>query len=190
MHTKPLILASSSPRRKLLLEQARLTFTIDTSTYKEDLSYSTDPFELVKFLSRKKAEDVATRHPNSIILGADTIIVWNGEIMGKPHTDEKAREMLSKLNNASHQVITGFTIINTETNKSISDAVSSTVYFKKLTRKQIEDYIVTGEPLDKAGAYAIQEGAKDFVERVEGDYDNVVGLPIKNVLVILDEFAI
>lgn len=175
---KKIILASQSPRRKQLLEQIGLKFEIDPSNYEEDMTLKMTPTKLAEHLSLGKAEDVAKRHGDSIIISADTIVAVNEEVFGKPKTPEKAKYMLRKLSGRVHSVITGFTIIDTETNKQIIKSVETKVYFKKLSEKEIDAYIATGEPLDKGGSYAIQGKAALFVKKIEGDYFNIVGLPI------------
>ena len=179
---KNLILASASPRRRELLEKAGLQFIVVASNYEEDMTLRLSPPELVKFLSQGKAEAVRAAHPNSLILAADTIVVLGNQILGKPHTPERAKEMLTALSGTNHSIITGFTVLDSGSGKSISDAVETKVMFKKLSERQIDEYIATGEPLDKAGAYAIQLGGARFVERMEGDYANAIGLPVTEVL--------
>ena len=182
---KPIILASASPRREELLKKLKLEFTVDPSNYEEDLTLPLLPHKLAQFLSRKKAEEVGNRYSNHLIIGADTLVILGGEVLGKPKDKAEARSMLEKLSGSTHSVITGFTIIDTEINKRHSDSVETQVTFKKLTQKQINDYLETNDSLDKAGAYAIQEKGDEFVEKINGDYDNVVGLPIKEVKKVL-----
>lgn len=187
---KKIILASSSPRRKELLEKTGIVFEIIPSTYEEDMSIDLSPVELSIFLSKQKAESVAENNPDAVVIGADTFVVLGDKVLGKPHIKEKAKEMLSILSGKQHSVITGFTVIEKLANKSISQTVETKVYFKNLTDEEIKDYVDTGEPLDKAGAYAIQGIGKKLVEKIEGDYSNIVGLPIDNVMEILKEFNI
>jgi len=175
---KKIILASQSPRRKQLLEQIGLKFEIDPGNYEEDMTLKMEPNKLAEFLSLGKAKDVAGRHKDSIIISADTIVAVDNEVFGKPKTPEKAKYMLRKLSDRPHSVITGFTIIDTKTNKQISKSIETKVYFKNLSEQEIDSYIATGEPLDKGGGYAIQGKAALFVEKIEGDYFNIVGLPI------------
>src|ERR1035437_1103076 len=125
---RKIILASSSPRRKEILSKTGLKFLVDVGDYEEDMTLNMKPMELVKVLSRGKAESVAKRHKNAIIIGADTFIAYKDHLMGKPHTPEKATAMLKKLSGKVHSVITGFTIIDTKTKKSVSRAVESKVY--------------------------------------------------------------
>jgi len=187
---RKIILASQSPRRKQLLEQIGLKFEIDPSNYEEDMSLKMEPNKLAEFLSLGKAKDVARRHKDSIIISADTIVAIDGEVFGKPKTSERAKYMLQKLSGRGHSVITGFAIIDTETGKEISKSVETKVYFKNLSEKEIDAYIATGEPLDRGGGYAIQGLAALFVEKIEGDYFNIVGLPILALTTELKNFGI
>jgi len=175
---RKIILASASPRRKEILRKTGLNFSVCTSDYKEDINLSLKPRALAKFLSRKKAETVAHKYKNAIIIAADTFIVFKNRLLGKPHTDKEAEKMLNMLNGKAHSVITGFTIMDTASKKILSRSVETKVYFKKLGRKEINAYVRSKEPLDKAGAYAIQGLGSVFIERIDGDFLNVVGLPL------------
>jgi septum formation protein len=188
--TKKIILASGSPRRKELLEKAGIVFEVMKSEYEEDMTLSLEPKKLAEHLSLGKAEDVAKKITEGIIISADTFISYEGKIMGKPHTPERAKEMLLSLSGRSHSVITGFTIIDVESGKNISRAVETLIFFKELTEKEIDVYVATGNPLDKAGAYAIQVIGEKWVEKIEGDFNNVVGLPLNDVLETLKDFGI
>ena len=185
-----IILASSSARRKALLEQIGLTFKIDTGVQEEADFISQDPEQLVQEVSLKKAESVATHYSDALIIAADTIGVIGNRIIGKPHSEQEAGEILSLLSGRAHAVITGFTVLDTATGKSVSKSVYTTVYFKRLTKAEIEAYVETGEPLDKAGAYAIQGLGALFVEKIDGDYFNVVGLPLAALTDVLKEFGV
>lgn len=187
-----IILASGSPRRKKLFEKLQIPFNVEASNYKEDMDLKLKPLELAKALSRGKAEAVAERHKgeDTVIIGADTFVVLNDEILGKPHTSEKAKEMIKKMSGRAHSVITGFTIIDTKSDKRVSRVVESKVYFRKLTDEEIDTYVKTGEPLDKAGAYAIQEFGAVLIKRIEGDYTNIVGLPLAPLIEELKKFGI
>jgi septum formation protein len=187
---KTIILASASPRRKSLLEQIGLKFKVDPSDYEEKLEPGRDPREQAQMISLAKAESVASRHKNSIIIAADTFGVLNGKIIGKPHTEKEAKIMLKELSGKSHTVITGFTIIDTGNNKKISKSTETRVYFRELTPDEIDWYVSSGEPLDKAGAYAIQGLGAVVVEKIEGDYNNVIGLPLSDVTEALKEFGV
>jgi len=187
---RKIILASASPRRKEILRKTGLNFSICTSDYKEDINLSLKPRALAKFLSRKKAETVAHKYKNAIIIAADTFIVFKNRLLGKPHTDKEAEKMLNMLNGKAHSVITGFTIMDTASRKILSRSVETKVYFKKLGRKEINSYVRSKEPLDKAGAYAIQGLGSVFIERIDGDFLNVVGLPLRALTESLSKFGI
>ncbi len=187
---KKIILASSSPRRKDLLLQIGLKFEIDPSNYQEDMTLKMNPKKLAEYLSLGKVKNVAQRHKDSIIIAADTFCVLDKEVLGKPRTKENAKIMLQKLSGKVHSVITGFTIIDTETNKQVSKSIETKVYFKPISNKEIDAYIASGGPLEFAGAYAIQHLGGLFVEKIEGDYFNIVGLPILPLTVELKKFGI
>lgn len=185
-----IVLASTSARRKVLLEQIGLKFNVDTSA-REDTDFGgREPEQLVEELSFKKARSVADKYPDALIIAADTIGVIAGRIIGKPHSEQQAAEILSLLSGKAHSVITGFTVLDTVTGKSVSKSVITDVYFKHLTKLEIEAYVTTGEPLDKAGAYAIQGLGALFVEKIDGDYFNVVGLPLGALAEVLKEFGV
>lgn len=187
---KKIILASASPRRKEILKNAGLDFRVDAGDYEEDLSLKLKPHELARFLSREKAKAVAARHKDSLVIAADTFILYKKDILGKPHTKAEAKRMLVMLNNKTHSVITGFTIIDTATGKKISRSIETKVTFKKLVAKEIDSYVETGEPLDKAGAYAIQGLGALLVKKIDGDYLNVIGLPLAALADCLKKFGI
>lgn len=182
---RPLILASQSPRRRYLLEQAGLEFTVIPSRFDEDAVELTDPEIYTESLARGKAEEVATVHPESWVIGADTIVLIDGSILGKPGSPAIAREMLRRLSGQTHQVFTGYALYCMEQERMISGVEMTDVRFKNLTEDEIEWYIQTGEPFDKAGAYAIQGLGTFLVKSVNGSYTNVVGLPVCEVIEIL-----
>ena len=189
---RKIILASTSPRRKELLEQIGLEFLIEPSGYEEDMNQKMSPEELARFLSHQKALDVAEKHKgeDSLVIGADTFIAFEGGVLGKPHTAEKAKEMLSAMSGKAHSVLSGFTIIDTKDDKIISKAVETRVYFRDLSEEEINAYIASGEPLDRAGAYEIQGLGGLLVYKIEGDYTNIVGLPVTEVALALKEFGV
>ncbi|OGG47924.1 septum formation protein Maf [Candidatus Kaiserbacteria bacterium RIFCSPHIGHO2_01_FULL_51_33] len=187
---KKIILASTSLQRKNLLAKTGLVFETTASNYEEDMTLPLEPKELAMHLSKGKAQAVAEAYRGALIIAADTFIVHEDKILGKPHTPQRAKEMLKTLSGDTHSIITGFTVLDTESDKSISRAVEAKVYFKKLSEEEMDNYIATGEPLDKAGAYAIQGLGSEFVEKIEGDYSNVVGLPVKEVIKILRDFGV
>ncbi|EFK97125.1 Maf-like protein [sediment metagenome] len=182
-----IILASTSPRRKALLSQLGLEFEVVHSDYDEDMTLAMEPVELAKFLSAGKADAVYAKYPKDIIIAADTFVVMREHILGKPHTPERAKEMLQKISGQKLQIITGLTVINEK--QKISRAVSTDVFIKKLSIEEIENYVATGEPLDKAGAFAIQEKGAALVEKIEGDYNSAVGLPLDELVKILQEMG-
>lgn len=173
---KKIILASASPRRKELLSQIGVTFEIIKAEKEEHIT-SSIPTEVVKELSMQKAKEVAAKCDGSIIIGADTIVAMEGQILGKPKDRADAMRMLRLLQGKKHQVITGVTVLLGST-KALSFAEVTDVSLYPMTDAQIERYIATGEPMDKAGAYGIQGRFAAYVRGIEGDYNNVVGLPI------------
>ncbi|MCC7202527.1 MAG: septum formation protein Maf [Nitrospirae bacterium] len=185
-----IILASASPRRKELLERAGLKFEVDASDYEEDLSLGMPARRLARYLSCEQAKAVAVKYKNAIIIAADTIISFEDMVFGKPHNDSEAMRMLNILNGRSHYVITGFTIIDTGKQQQASRSVVTKVYFRMMTKVEIKTYVRTGEPLDKAGAYAIQGLGAAIVKKIEGDYNNVVGLPVDLLIKELRRFGV
>ena len=187
-----LILASSSPRRRELLAQADLTFTVESADINEDRLPHEIAAAYVQRLAEEKAQAVWTLHQSAdkpadplIVLGADTCVVSDGHILGKPTSPEDARRMLQLLSGRTHAVLTG--IAAASRSKTISDVEITQVTFNVLKETEIAQYVATGEPLDKAGAYAIQGYAARWIPRIEGCYFNVVGLPIARTITLLDE---
>ncbi|MBI3619611.1 septum formation protein Maf [Candidatus Roizmanbacteria bacterium] len=187
---KRIILASSSPRRKQILEMIGLSFEVDPSKIAEKMDAKIDHHLLAKQLSRQKARHVAEKYSNALVIAADTFIVCQNERLGKAHTAREIRRMLKKLSGRVHRVITGFTLIEKPSNKSLSDSVESQVSIKPLTDDDIEAYLKTKEPFEKAGGYAIQGYGALFVEKIAGDYFNIVGLPVYQLAKRLAEFGI
>src|SRR5262245_38487657 len=169
-----LILASSSPRRAELLRAAGISFTIRAAGVDETIRPNEPPRDYVARLSREKARAVA--RDDELTLGADTTVVINGEIAGKPSDEEDARRMLRALSGRWHEMLTGVTLARAD--QTLSAIASTHVKFTQISDAEIDWYVSTGEPMDKAGAYAIQGYASLFVERIEGSYSNVVGLPL------------
>lgn len=180
--TTRLVLASQSPRRKDLLEEAGVLIDIISSHADETLPDGIDPATGAMELACLKARDVAAAHPGRWVLGADTIVVVNHTILGKPTSNDDARRMLSALSGRTHQVCTGFCLINTALDRTIYEVVTTDVTFKVLSPEEISWYIETGEPFDKAGAYGIQAKGASLVREIRGSYTNVVGLPICEVM--------
>lgn len=177
---KRIILASASPRRKELLETAGAEFEICVADVDESIPEGTPPADAAKMTAQKKALAVAESHKESIVIGADTIVVAGDKILGKPRDKADATAMLTMLSGAEHQVITGVCIACED--KEISFAQVSKVKFYDLTAAEIAAYVETGEPMDKAGAYGIQGKGCTLVEKIEGDYFNIVGLPVARVM--------
>ncbi|KAF0218667.1 MAG: septum formation [Geobacteraceae bacterium] len=177
-----IVLASASPRRLELLVSAGVDFEVFASLIPEEVQGEETPEDHVKRLAREKALDVAARVEGRFFIGADTVVVCDGEIMGKPKDGADAERMLKKLSAIAHSVITGYALYDKERDGLIVDAVTTRVYFKHLRDEEIEAYIATGCPFDKAGAYAIQGGAAHMVEKIDGSYTNVVGLPLCEVV--------
>lgn len=178
----PLILASGSPRRRELLDLMGLTYTVETPNVDE--SFSGRPSETVMEISRRKAAAVAAHHSDSIIIAADTLVFADGAL-GKPHTPERAKEMLRSLAGNWHHVYTGITVINTRSGRILRNADKTRVHLVPMTEQEIDAYVATGEPLDKAGAYGIQGMGGMFVDRIDGSYSNVVGLPMSMLRIML-----
>ncbi|WP_058485500.1 nucleoside triphosphate pyrophosphatase [Defluviitalea phaphyphila] len=186
-----IILASSSPRRKMLLEQIGIPFNIIISNVEEIINSNISPSELVKSLSKQKAENVSNNLKGDfIVIGADTVVVYKGKILGKPKDKKEAFCMLSMLQGNIHEVYTGITIIRTK-DKLIKTGVEKTeVYMRELSSDLINSYIETNEPMDKAGAYGIQGKGAVLIDKIHGDYNNVVGLPLNLLSKLLEEIGI
>lgn len=180
-----IILASKSPRRKYLLEQAGLSFSVIPSSFDESTVPISSPETYVKILAEAKANDIAEKYPDKWVIGADTIVLIGGDILGKPKSREQARTMLKRLSGQTHQVFTGYSICCKDRQRQFSEAVITKVLFKNLTDQEIEWYIHTKEPFDKAGAYAIQGLGTFLVKSIHGSYTNVVGLPVCEVIEFL-----
>ena len=176
---KPIILASRSPRRIHLLHQIGFSFTVQESGVDEHIPDGIAPEEVVRRLSLEKASRVAERLHDGIVIGADTIVVLDGKILGKPSSKEEAISMLSNLRGRTHTVFTGFALIDVESQKSYVDYEKTEVTFRRLSNEEIENYVESGSPMDKAGAYGIQDdyGAV-FVEKINGCFYTVVGFPL------------
>ncbi|MFA9555944.1 nucleoside triphosphate pyrophosphatase [Evansella sp. AB-rgal1] len=185
---KPLILASQSPRRKQLLKQVHVPFSIEASLVEEEMNNEEAPGDLVISLAKQKAEEVYSRFSHAIVLGADTIVVVDDHVLGKPKDEYDAKEMLQRLSGRAHQVYTGVYIVSKE--KHVSFFEVSDVKFYSLEEDEIDAYVRSGEPADKAGAYGIQGIGATLVESIKGDYFSIVGLPIAKVVRALKEFEI
>jgi len=178
----PFILASASPRREDLLRSVGLTFKILPAHVDETYRPGETPAAHVKRLSQDKAGVIATRHPKALVLGADTIVVIDGLILGKPKNKKQARDMLQRLSNRTHTVFTGFTLASMDAGISQTRVVRSSVQFKQITSDEMDWYIHCDEPYDKAGGYAVQGRGAYFIKAIRGSYTNVIGLPLCEVL--------
>ena len=186
-----IILASSSPRRRELLSMIGLNYVIETSGEEEVQPHGLPPAEFVKTLALQKAQPIADLHPSDCVIGADTIVYLEGDILGKPHTPDVAKAYLSRMQGKQHVVFTGVAVL--KNGKVDVRHCETTVTFAPMTPREIDAYVATGEPLDKAGAYGVQGPGGIFVERVEGNYFNVIGLPLPmlyNMLIDAGEVVI
>jgi septum formation protein len=179
---KSIILASKSPRRKRLLEQAGIKFSIIHSRVDEEKIHARTPKLCAMALAEAKAGAVAQKHPDAWVIGADSIVVIENMILNKPVSREHAAEMLKSLSGKTHQVITGYSIMHNKKNLKKTEACSTEVSFKELSSSEINWYLKTPEPWDKAGAYAIQGIAAFMIKSINGSYTNVVGLPVCEVV--------
>ena len=188
---KKIILASASPRRREILEKLGLDFEVSVSDADESkIDKNSIPVELyVQELALLKATAVAEKLKNkdALIISADTVVYLDGDILGKPRDDEAAVSMLSRLSNREHSVFSGICVMDARTLKSVCAREETKVFFKELSEEKIRNYVRTGEPSDKAGAYAVQGLGALFTERIEGDFFNVIGLPVKRLAEILEE---
>ncbi len=184
----PFILASQSPRRRRLLERLGLAFDVHVSPAEEVIPPDADPAELVQSLAVQKARPVAADHPEALTLAADTVVAFDGAILGKPSSREEARRMLRRLSGATHTVYTGIALMHPASACQATAVTTTDVTFGALSDDEIAAYVATGSPMDKAGSYGIQDdlGAL-FVERIDGDYYNVVGLPLRRLYLTLRE---
>jgi septum formation protein len=184
-----LILASESPRRYELLKQVGLDFDVIPSGIEEDYIKGESPRKHVLRLAEAKALDVGNRHPNRWVVAADTIVYVDHSILGKPKSREEAKKMLRRLSGKEHRVLTGFSVRHLEKGKGDRGAVQTSVKVKKLTQAEMEWYVETGEPFDKAGGYAVQGIGSFMIESIKGSYTNVVGLPICELIQMLSRLG-
>jgi septum formation protein len=201
---KSLILASSSPRRQELLREIGIPFQVHAANINEDQIPGERPIDYALRLAREKAQAVAAQYPQSYVLGADTIVVIDGDVLGKPKDHADAARMLRLLSGRAHEVTTAVSLITTSTfsprtvpsgtvaqftvaQGTLAETRASTtkVYFREIAEAEIQQYVAGGEPMDKAGAYAIQGGASRWTDRIEGEFSNVVGLPLSLVTEML-----
>jgi septum formation protein len=187
---RQIILASQSPRRKKLLEQIGLKIKVVPSNIDEKLNPRLKPKGQAEELSLEKVQTIAEKYTDAIIIGADTLVDINGDILGKPKNLEEARRMIKKLQGKTHTVITGFTIMDTKSKKILTDSSETTVTFRKLSDKEIKTYITKEKPLDKAGAYGVQGIGAVLVESIKGDFFTIIGLPLGTLIPALKKFGI
>lgn len=187
---RQIILASASPRRQELLKNLGLAFEVQVSDVDETLADIVLPAQMVEKLAERKAAAVAAERTQGLIIGADTIVVLENKPLGKPANHEEAVQMLSSLQGRSHEVYTGLAIIDAATGQSVVTHQVTAVRFKPLTMEQIKRYVETGEPMDKAGGYAVQGLAAIFIDSIRGCYFSVVGLPVAKLADSLRMFGV
>ncbi|KPJ54319.1 hypothetical protein AMJ39_00835 [candidate division TA06 bacterium DG_24] len=186
----PIVLASSSPRRQWILRQIGIPFIVMPSRVDEEVGLQEKPLELVRSVAVEKARDVARRLVEGIVVGADTVVVCGEGVLGKPRDQEDAAAMLASLSGRAHQVHTGLAVFDVASGRELVEVETTVVHFRRITRSEIDRYVLTGEPLDKAGAYGIQGMGALFVDRIEGCFYNVVGLPVARLYAMLREFGL
>jgi septum formation protein len=186
---RKIILASTSPRRKELLEQIGLEFTIQPSDYEEDMTLSMTPSDLVVYLAKGKATPVAAKNPEAIVVGADTIVAFKDQVLGKPKSAEEAAQTLRLLSGQKNQIITGLCVTCTATGQTLTYTSVTDVYMRDITDQEIDNYVASGQPLDKAGSYAVQDHGGVFIDRVDGDYSAVVGVPLNKLWQFLQQIT-
>lgn len=187
---RSIVLASSSPRRKQLLEMIGLKFSVHESEFKEVMDDKIPADVLAKNLAFAKAKDVARHYQDAVVIAADTFVILNNEYLGKAKNSHQAKEMLLKLSGKKHIVITAFAMIDSKTGRSIAESIKSNVYFRKIVNKEINFYVASGEPIGKAAGYAIQGIGGLFIDKIEGEFFTVVGLPIGRIIQLLPDFGV
>jgi septum formation protein len=188
----PIVLASGSPRRRALLRDAGIAFEVVPPRVEEKAEPGETPVALARRLAEEKALEVARRvgpAPDRLVLGADTIVVVDGDVLGKPDDAAHARDLLARILGREHEVITGIAVVSSAALRAESDVVRSRVVMRAAEHAEIEAYVATGESLDKAGAYALQGEGRRFVARVEGSESNVIGLPVEETRALLRRAA-
>ena len=189
MKLPPIILASASPRRADLLKLLLRDFEVLPANVEEVAHDHLTPLEVCQLNAHRKARSVAKRVPDALVLGADTLVFRDSEILGKPHNLAEAERMLSRLQGRTHQVVTGVCLMHLRKHEERIFAVSTDVLFHPLTPRQIRDYLAKIQPLDKAGAYAIQDYGELIVSEISGSYSNVVGLPVEKLRAELETWG-
>lgn len=184
-----IVLASASPRRRRLLTEAGIDHIVRAAQVDESFDSALSPEAVVLLLAERKVRDVAGREPGRIVLGADTVVVLHGSILGKPADAAEARRILGRLSGRTHRVLTGVFLLNSGTGEHRELVATSCVTFRDLVPGEIDAYVESGEPIDKAGAYGIQGAGSAFVVQLEGSYENVVGLPVEEVRRLLEGWS-
>jgi septum formation protein len=187
---RKIILASGSPRRKELLEKIGLPFEVVTSPYEEDMSAAADPLDLVQLLALKKAEAVAASYEDAIVIAADTFVIFENKFLGKPKDKHDAARMLRLLSGNENDIVTGYAVIDTKSGKVSNGYSKATVKIRQLTDAEIDAYIESGEPLDKAGAFAVQDLGSVLIERIDGDFYSILGLPLFKIYFALRDLGV
>jgi len=185
-----IILASTSPRRQELFGKLGIPFTVEASEYEEDMTLKMSPKKLVMTLSNGKASAVAKKHKSGLIIGADTFVVFNEHLLGKPKGKGEAKKMLQKLSGKRVDILTGMTIIDAVSGKKSCVTDVTKVYIRKISKQEIDNYVATGEPMDKAGAFAIQGLGAVIVKKIEGNFMGAMGLPLFVLAKELKKFGI
>lgn len=185
-----IVLASGSPRRRELLHSLGLPFEIRVSNVDESFDPKLEPSRIAEDLSYKKASHIANAVPEGLVIGSDTIVVIDGQVLGKPTSPDEAISMLTRISGRTHTVYTGVGLIDAASGRCRINHRSTEVLIKPLSREQIRSYVATGEPMDKAGSYAIQGIGATLVEKINGDYFTVVGLPLALLSDMLSEFGV
>ena len=184
---KRIILASASPRRVALLQMMGLPFEQVVGGTSEEIDGGEGPGNRVRVLSRRKADQVASGLSSGLVIGADTVVAIDEKILGKPKDEEDAFEMLTRLSGRTHVALTGLTLVDARTLRSLTDVVRTRVSMREMSPLEIRSYVATGEPMDKAGAYAVQGLGSSFVKHIEGCFHNVVGLPVERLCAMLKQ---
>jgi septum formation protein len=187
---REIILASASAGRKEVMDRSGIPYRIEPSDYHEDFSVSEDPEVLVKTFSLGKAWDVAEKNPEAIVIGADSVVVFEGEILGKPGNAKRAKEILEKLSGNASDVVTGLALVNVEGKHEEHAITRSTIFMKVISASDMRAYSQTKESQTGAGAYKIQGEGGKFVERIEGDKDGIIGLPLVELKKLLEKFGV
>ena len=185
-----LVLASSSPRRRQLLAMVGAVFEVDPPATEEVVPPGLGPADVAVRLAAAKADEVASRHADALVIGADTVVAVDGDILGKPRDEEDARRMLRRLVGRAHEVWTGLALVHAAAGRRVQAAERTRVYFRAVDEAALERYVATGEGWDKAGAYAAQGMGALLVERVEGCFFNVVGLPLARLAALMEGFGV